>query len=132
MVKIIFTYLRFIFGDEVFYQSKALPAGNSNGKVRADAKAQGNEVAVGGWIVPESGNTKEAAWYGLRLSKPTAPWAYAAGEPFRTIASLELYATLLCIVVFDLKGEEGCLLQLAGETDNGGNPYVTSRMMTTK
>ena len=132
MVKIVFQYLIYVFGDETLFQAKAIPAGTSGQKVRADAKAEGNEVVVGGWIVPASGDTKEAPWYGLRLCKATAPWAYAAGEPFRTIASLELYATLLCIVVFDLQGQEGCLLQLAGETDNGGNPFVTAKMMTTK
>ena len=39
---------------------------------------------------------------------------------------------MLCITVFDLEATPSCALQLAGETDNAGNSYVVSRMMTTK
>eukprot|EP00974_Lingulodinium_polyedra_P020685 2001991-Lingulodinium_polyedra.AAC.1 len=60
------------------------------------------------------------------LSRQSAPWAYAAGEPFRTIASLELLASLLCMVAFEPKEPVSAQanLLLAGATDNRGNAYV--------
>ena len=121
-----------IFTEPELYQTKMRHGRSGSEKIRADAKAEGLTVAVGGWILPKSEVTKEARWYGLSLTKSNAPWAFAAGEPFRTIASLELYATLLCITLFDLGGVEDYALELAGETDNAGNSFVTARMMTTK
>ena len=40
-----------------------------------------------------------AKWFFLRLSKKTAPWAFQKGEAFRSIASLEMLATLLGIML---------------------------------
>ena len=42
----------------------------------------------------------DALWFSVRLNRQNAPWAYAKGEPFRTIAALELFASLLCWIAF--------------------------------
>ena len=54
---------------------------------RLDAKAEGDEVCVGGWLCRGGLPTRKAPWFSVRLNKQTAPWAYARGEPFRIIVS---------------------------------------------
>ena len=70
----------------------------------------------------------------MELNKTSAPWAFSRGEPFRTIASLELFATLLCIVAFGDQWPRGAggSIMLRGITDNQGNQAVMTRLMTSK
>jgi hypothetical protein len=100
---------------------------------RADAKAEGDDVILGGWRCYD-GEPAEAAWYSLRLTRKNAKWAFAHGEPFRQIAALELLATLLSVVLLcpadGVAGEGG--LVLGGSTDNRGNSFAVSRLLTTK
>ena len=82
------------------------------------------------------GNTRpgQARWFAVNLNKKNAPWAFSRGEPFRTIASLELFATLLCVVLFgDLwpKGASGAV-RLQGITDNLGNTFALTKLMSSK
>ena len=101
---------------------------------RADAKAQGASVCVGGWECLRGRRPSEARWFSVELTKTTAPWAFSRGEPFRTIASLELFATLLCVVAFGDQWPRGAggSIMLQGITDNQGNQAVMSRLMTSK
>ena len=62
---------------------------------RMDAKAEGQTVVIGGWKSEGGCKTKDAAWFSLELTRKTAPWAFERGEPYRTIASLELMGTLV-------------------------------------
>jgi hypothetical protein len=86
---------------------------------RADAKAEGQLVCVGGWECLHSCPPKKARWFSVRLSRSSAPWAFSRGEPFRSIAALELYGTLLSLMVFspgwpkDLTG----MISVSGQTD---------------
>jgi hypothetical protein len=100
---------------------------------RADAKAEGDEVGVGGWLVHPDG-PKCSKWFCLKLNRKTAPWAFRSGEPFKTIASLELFATLLCLKAFGLcrKNFSGGRISLSGLTDNQGNSHAVARLLTTK
>ena len=101
---------------------------------RADAKAEGNEVCVGGWECIGGTPTGSARWFSLKLSRTSAPWAFARGEPFRAIASLELFGSLLCVMLFGdawPQGAEG-RVALEGYTDNQGNQAVLTRLMTSK
>ena len=66
---------------------------------RLDAKAEGQEVAIGGWLSAEGRATKDAPWFAVRLTRKNAAWAFARGEPFRTIASLELLGALVGVMV---------------------------------
>ena len=108
-------------------------AGGNVQEFRADAKAEGDDIGVGGWLVHPDG-PMSSKWFRLKLDRKTAPWAYRTGEPFRTIASLELFATLLCIKAFKLDAGDiaGGRVTLSGLTDNKGNSHVISRLMTVK
>jgi hypothetical protein len=69
------------------------------------------------------------------LTKVSAPWAYSKGEPFRTIAALELLGALFAFMLFKdgaewLQGSS--FLSLTGFTDNQGNTFVLDRLMTSK
>ena len=102
---------------------------------RADAKAEGSLVVVGGWDVRTSGgDPSKAAWFSVVLTPETAPWAFCKGLPYRTIAALELFATLLCVVAFEklLPRSLGLTISLRGITDNQGNQGATRKMMTTR
>ena len=56
---------------------------------RLDAKADKNEVAIGGWRVKGNSGARNAEWFAVSLTRANAPWAFARGESFRTIASLD-------------------------------------------
>jgi hypothetical protein len=118
-----------------------------NGQVverfRTDAKAEGDLVTVGGYQThDEEGKEihhKEAKWFFLSLTRASAPWAFSKGEPFRTIASLELLGSLLGIMLLvDGKDKgshyyKGSLsVGVGGLTDNSGNRYAVARMLSTK
>ena len=105
---------------------------------RADAKAEGEEVVLGGWLCFQGLPPAEAPWYSVELSRRTAPWAYARGEPFRAIAALELLASLLCLKLLLPRARDmglvsqGGALHLCGSTDNKGNRHILDRHMTSK
>ena len=80
---------------------------------------------------------KEARWFFLKLNRHNAPWVFTKGEPFRTIASLEMLGSLLGIMLLlsDSNGSEdhfGGSISVGGLTDNIGNRFVLARMLTTK
>ena len=114
------------------------PARDQGALFRLDEKAEGDEVCVGGWLCRGGLTTREAPWFSVRLNKRTAPWAYARGEPFRTIASLELLGALLGVMVLlplqDYEGESATsgLVTLGCATDNQGNSFLVDRLMTSK
>ena len=101
---------------------------------RADAKAEGQLVRLGGWECVEGTPPSRARWFSVVLDRKNAPWAFARGEPFRTIASLELFATLLCVKLFCGSWPEGArgALRLQGLTDNLGNTFALTRLMSSK
>ena len=103
---------------------------------RADAKASDDLVAVGGWLCRGGTSPASSKWFAVELTRTNAPWIFHKGEPFRLIASLELLATLLCILVFDLHSEDAedqsRITLGSGSTDNKGNMYLIRRLMTTK
>jgi hypothetical protein len=105
---------------------------------RLDAKAEGQEVAIGGWLCAEGCSTKDAPWFAVKLTRQNAAWAFARGEPFRTIASLELLGALVGVMVllpdrlFDRGLESTGLVTFGCATDNQGNSFLVDRLMTTK
>ena len=109
-------------------------------RFRSDAKAEGDEIVIGGWEMRracgEVVDTKRARWFQCVLSRTNAPWAYRRGEPFRVIAALELLGSLLSTLVFiGPKEKDGWLagrVSAGLTTDNQGNRFVLNRMMTTK
>ncbi len=60
----------------------------------------------------------------ISLTRSTAPWAFArGGEPYRSIAALEAFATLMAVMVFQDKSDKhrDHVLTLPTLTDNQGN-----------
>ena len=103
---------------------------------RLDAKADNGSVAIEGWRIPKSGKTMDATWFALELTRATAPWAFARGEPFRTIASLELLGTLVSLVVLvplsERRGDVAATVSLTCSTDNQGNSFLLDKLLTTR
>ena len=104
---------------------------------RLDAKAEGDSVAIGGWLSKGASTTRAAPWFSVSLNRRNAPWAFMKGETFRVIASLELLGALVGLMVLlplvDAgPGEASALLGLSCGTDNLGNTFLLDRMLTTK
>ena len=89
---------------------------------------------IGGWECRNDCPPAAARWYMVRLTRTSAPWAFARGEPFRTVASLELFASLVSLMAFgdSLGAEDEAELQITGLTDNRGNVFALSRLMSSK
>ena len=103
---------------------------------RLDAKAEGEQVAIGGWRCKGAASTKEAAWFAVKLNRRNAPWAFARGEAFRTMASLELLGVLVGVMVLMPKvtvtAETIGSITLTCGTDNQGNMFLMDKLLTTK
>ena len=113
--------------------SCAEEAGDLGVVFRTDAKAEGEKVVVGGWRCAGGVQPVEAGRFSIDLSAANAPWLFCRGEPFRIISSLELLATLLGVMLFLPKNAgAGASGIIAGSafTDNLGNTYAVSRLMT--
>ena len=105
-------------------------------RLRVDAKAEGDEVCVGGWrpTADSSGrlDTRLSPWFSIRLSRESAPWCYSKGEPFRTIMALELFALLCAVILLGPEPQEGSApphergrVVLPSLADNEGSVAVT-------
>ena len=105
---------------------------------RLDAKAEGNAVAIGGWRTANGARAWDAPWFAVDLTRVNAPWAFARGEPFRTIASLELLGVLVGVMVLlpqtDWARDESStgFVTFGCGTDNQSNSYLMDKLMTTK
>ena len=121
--------LEFVKGEVARKPTRGLePLLNSpNDIFRVDAKAAGEEIVIGGWETWKKVCQKDARWFSFQLTRKTAPWAYLKGDPFRSIASLELIGVLAAVMVFSPKAEwtEGdSVVTLSALTDNLGNTHV--------
>ena len=67
---------------------------------RADAEAAGQTVRIGGWECRGETPPVRARWFAVTLDGANAPWAFSRGEPSRTIAAIELFASLISFMVF--------------------------------
>ena len=99
-----------------------------------DAKAEGDDVSSG-WETSETLDPKKARWFAITLTRKNAAWAFARGEPFRAIASLEMMAVLVSIIVFAPGSQwatSNASVSITAHTDNQGNSFVLDSLMTTK
>ena len=102
---------------------------------RVDAKAEGEEIVIGGWESYDGGKTKGARWFSIRLNRRNAAWAYLKGEPYRNIAALELTAVLVATMLFSGNGgSKGrrTSMRLTALTDNVANSYVLKKYLSCK
>ena len=101
-----------------------------------DAKAEGETVAIGGWRCQAGRPTREAAWFACSLNRRNAAWAFARGEAFRTIASLELLGVLVSVMTLlpemEVRSASTGLATLSCGTDSQGNSFLLDKLMTTK
>ena len=110
-------------------------------RFRTDAKAEGDLVTIGGYETQRADGTKiehaEARWFYMKLDRDSAPCAFAKVEPFRTISSLEMLGFLMGVLLF-LDVGDGCkeglkgTLSVGGLTDNKGNSFAITKLLTTK
>lgn len=104
----------------------------------ADAKAEGDLVVIGGYEVMPGRPLTESRWFSIRLTPKVAPWAFSKkGQAYRVISSLELFASLLCVMVFGLESststsQTAAVLCMKGITDNKSNESLVVKNMTTK
>ena len=98
---------------------------------RTDARAEGNEIWIGGWAL-DSSDTKRCRWFSEKLCHANAPWLFTAGEGYRQIASLELLATLAAVLVFGVPVNMRSKMHCSAGTDNKGNSHVVARLLTRK
>ena len=66
------------------------------------------------------------------MDRASAPWAFARGEPFRAIASLELFGTLLGLMLLIDEANNtddyfACALSVGGITDNNGTGTLSQK-----
>ena len=102
---------------------------------RIDAKAEGEKIVIGGWESMGRQDTRGTRWFSMELDRKSAPWAFVKGEPFRSIASLELTAVLVAVKLFcSEKNWRGAraVLTLTAYTDNVSNTYVLKKYMSSK
>ena len=110
-----------------------------NAVLRADAKAGGLAVAVGGWL-PFYGDkgcivVGKSRWFSVRLTTTSAPWAFVRGSPARAISTLELLATTLGLVLLSppelhARGAAGAVA-VTGLADSQVSSAVVLRGLTT-
>ena len=97
---------------------------------RTDAKAEGRLGVIGRWeLVQDRTDVPASRGFSLTLDEETAPWAYARGQPYRTIAALELYATLISVMVFtdESSGDADVSLSLSGSKTTWGTSSRSRR-----
>ena len=106
---------------------------------RADARATEETIGIGGWLPTRGADGKlnrwASPWYAIELNELTAPWAYSRGLPFRTIAALEALGALISVMAFggaESAGTDASLKLVGGLTDNSGNRYALTRLMSSK
>ena len=130
-------YARDFFLEAVSRDPLRPPKGipRTGGKIfRVDAKAEGATVVIGGWETHGGTVPSESRWFSVRLTRKNALCVFVKGEPFKVIASLELLAITVAIMVFEpeakWKGMAG-RLSLTAFTDNQANSYVLDKYMST-
>ena len=122
----LFKVIRDSLGGDGRYIEMPLETVSLGEAFRADAKAEGQTVVVGGWECLGGGRPGGARWFSVILDRKSAPWAFAKGEPFKVVAALELYATLLCVMAFGDTWSKAATgrITITGATDNQGNSQV--------
>ena len=83
-------------------------------------------------VLRESESIADRMWFPEKIDRKNCSWVFEAGEAYRSIASLEMLATLFCLVAFGIPKDKLGHLQFSGGADNLGNKYVVTKMMTTK
>lgn len=101
-----------------------------------DAKAEGMTVVVAGYERTSIGaDTRSCRWFAYTLTPQNAAWAFIKEkQAFRVIAALELYASLLCLLLFLPQEQQSATMGivLTGMTDNKSNTSLVAKAMSSK
>ena len=98
-----------------------------------DAKAEDNLVVLGGWETLPGGSKGTARWFSVRVEPGDLPGLYGRAKPQHEIATWELLASLVAVMIFLPDSYPGHGLSLAtGGTDNQGNSYAAAKLPTAK
>ena len=97
----------------------------------SDAKAEETQACIGGYLWD---GQSALQWYAMEVCEDWAPWAFIKKDLKRTIESLELLGTLICVKLWGTRMKESGRGSgyLTGGTDNQGNSYAVSKLMSTK
>jgi len=102
---------------------------------RTDARATEEGAWIGGWETVHGTDTSKCRWFALQVQESWAPWIFCRQRnPKRVIAALELLATLVAVMVFQdsLPRSSMGWCCCSGATDNKGNSFSVSKLMSTK
>ena len=124
--------LRFRSGDRLQAPMPLAPAWREASlSFFSDAKAEETQAWIGGYLWD---GQSALQWYAMEVREDWAPWAFIKKDLKRTIASLELLGTLICVKLWGAKMSESGRGSgyLTGGTDNQGNSYAVSKLMSTK
>ena len=102
---------------------------------RSDAKAEKGKAFIGSWECSGGRSASEARWFAAEITEEDFPWVFAkSNDPGRVIAALELLGSILSIIIFDIRPQEftRCSCSITGATDNLGNSFAVSKMLSTK
>ena len=106
---------------------------------RTDAKCEKGRVVLGGWLLGDKGDPKEAEWFSLSLTPAQVPWLFKGEEAESSWASTtaELLSSLVALKTFDLKvegpnGPTAHILCCGGGTDNKAATQLVRRRLSTK
>jgi len=98
-----------------------------------DAKAEDDLVVLGGWETLPGGSKSTARWFSVRVEPGDLPGLYGRAKPQHEVATWELLASLVAVMVFLPESYPGHGLSLAtGATDNQGNSYAVAKLLTAK
>ena len=123
---------RFRSGDRLQAPIPLAPArGDVTLSFFSDAKAEETQAWIGGYLWD---GQSALQWYAMEVREDWAPWAFIKKDLKRTIASLELLGTLFCVKLWGTRMRESGRGSgyLTGGTDNQGNSYAVSKLMSTK
>ena len=106
--------------------------------MRVDAKAEGMEVGIGGWLPtagPDGAIDKSISpCFAMTLTETDAPWAFEKGPPFKVISALELLASTVGFMLFKDKffTEPNCDVSVlvTGITDSQVSANIITRGMS--
>jgi hypothetical protein len=102
---------------------------------RTDAKAENGRATLGGWECRDGTSPGQARWWFLEIKREDYPWVFMKhNDPQRVIATLELMATLIAIIVFDYREENlwSSTCTISADTDNQGITLAMHKFMSTK
>ena len=73
-------------------------------------------MVIAGWACGDLPDPRKCQWFSEKLSCLEAPYFFAAEEPYRAIASLELMATLVALLLFSPERGMSCTFACSGQS----------------